>query len=75
MNKQKENKVNKKDEQKFGLYLFLGFALGGILGLVLGTASGNIFNGFWIGALIGIAIGWFVAAVLMEKQKEKKEGK
>lgn len=62
--------MNKKDEQKFGLYIFLGFALGGILGLALGTASGNIFNGFWIGGLIGVAIGWFAAAALLQQNNK-----
>ena len=59
--------MNKQDEQKFGLYLFLGFAFGGILGLVVGTTSGNIFIGFWTGALIGVAVGWFAAAVTLQK--------
>lgn len=67
--------MDKKAEQKFGLYVFVGFAVGGILGLAVGVASGNIFNGFWVGGLIGVAIGWFAAAVVMERQKEKKEGK
>lgn len=62
--------MNKLDEQKFGLYLFLGFAFGGILGLALGTASGNIFVGFWTGALIGVAIGWFAAAAMLQQKKK-----
>lgn len=62
--------MNKKEEQKFGLYLFLGFAFGGILGLVLGIASGNIFVGFWTGALIGVAIGWFAAAAMLQQKKK-----
>jgi len=62
--------MNKQDEQKFGLYIFLGFAFGGILGLVLGITSGNIFMGFWTGALIGVAIGWFAAAVMLQQNKK-----
>ena len=61
--------MNKKDEQKFGLYIFLGFAFGGIFGMALGAVNGNIFNGFWIGALVGVALGWFIAAAVMEKEK------
>lgn len=64
--------MNKQDEQKFGLYLFLGFAFGGTLGLALGVANGNIFNGLWIGALIGIAIGWFAAAAIFEQNNKGK---
>jgi hypothetical protein len=75
LNKQEENKMDKKEEQKLGLYVFLGFAFGGILGLVLGTLIDNIFNGFWVGALIGVAAGWFASAVAMQRSKEKKEGK
>ncbi len=62
--------MNQKDEQKFGLYVFLGFAFGGILGLVLGVAYGNIFNGFWLGALSGMAIGWFAGAALLQLNKK-----
>jgi hypothetical protein len=67
--------MNKKDEQKFGLYVFVGFAFGGMLGLAVGAASGNIFNGLWVGGLIGVAVGWFAAAVMMERQKDKKQDK
>jgi hypothetical protein len=64
--------MNKKDKQKFGLYIFLGFAFGGILGIALGTVNGNIFNGFWIGASIGVSLGWFIAAAIFEKNKKEK---
>ena len=67
--------MNKKDERKFGLYIFLGLAFGGILGITLGAVNGNIFNGFWIGALIGVILAWFLAAAVLEKQNEKKKGK
>ncbi len=62
--------MNRKNEQKFGLYIFLGFAFGGILGLAPGIASGNIFNGFWIGGLIGVAIGWYAAAAVLQQNKK-----
>jgi hypothetical protein len=62
--------MEKKAEQKFGLYIFLGFAFGGILGLALGSMSGNVFNGFWIGGLVGMAIGWFVAAAMLQQNKK-----
>ena len=62
--------MNKQDEQKFGLYLFLGFGFGGILGLLVGTTSGNIFMGFWTGALIGVAVGWFAAAMILQQNKK-----
>jgi hypothetical protein len=58
--------LNKKEhemsERKFGLYIFLGLAIGAVLGIGLGAANGNVFNGFWIGALAGVFIGWFIAA-------------
>lgn len=63
--------MNKKDEQKFGLYIFLGFAVGGILGLVLGIVNGNVFNGFWSGALAGVAFGWLIAAIVLRPRSEK----
>lgn len=64
--------MNKKDEQKFGLYVFAGVAIGGIIGALLGAANGNVFNGFWIGALAGVAIGWFIAAAVLENTKKEK---
>jgi hypothetical protein len=64
--------MNKKDEQKFGLYIFLGFAFGGILGMALGAVSGNIFNGFWMGALIGVFLGWFIAAAVFQNISSNK---
>jgi uncharacterized membrane protein len=70
LKEQKDNKMSKRDEQKFGLYIFLGFAFGGMLGLVLGAVSGNTFNGLWIGALGGVAIGWFAAVAMLQQNKK-----
>jgi hypothetical protein len=42
---ERENTMNKKDEQKFGLYIFMGVAFEGMLGLGLGAISWNTFNG------------------------------
>ena len=67
--------MNKRDEQRFGMSIFLGFACGGILGLALGAANGNMFNGFWMGGLIGAGVGWFAAAAVIEKEKTNKQGK
>lgn len=65
--------MNKNDEQKFGLYVFIGIAIGGIIGCALGAANGNIFYGFWAGALIGGFLGWFTAAAVLKKASEKKK--
>lgn len=62
--------MNKKNEQKFGLYIFVGVGFGGMLGLLLGAVSGNIFTGFWIGAAAGVAIGWFAAAAMLQQNKK-----
>lgn len=59
------------DERKFGLYIFLGAAIGGGVGTALGAVSGNIFLGVWIGVLSGVAVGWFIAAA--EHEREKKQ--
>jgi hypothetical protein len=62
--------MDKKNEQKFGLYIFLGFAFGGILGLALSVVNGNVFNGFWTGGLVGLAIGWFAATAMLQQNKK-----
>jgi hypothetical protein len=60
-------------DKKFGYYIFGGMLIGAFFGL-LWSANGNIL-GIVYGALAGTAIGWFAAAYVMEKEKEKKEGK
>ncbi len=67
--------MNKVDEQRFGLYVFLGFAIGAILGTVVGIANGNIFTGVWGGGLAGVFLGWFIAAAVLNNSKRKKERK
>jgi uncharacterized membrane protein len=64
----------KKMDKKFGYYVFGGALIGALLGL-LWSASSNPLVGVTLGALIGMAIGWFTAAYVLEKEKEKKEGK
>jgi uncharacterized membrane protein len=66
----KENKMDKK----FGYYVFGGALIGALLGLGW-SAGSNPLVGLGLGALIGMAIGWFAAAYMLEKEKEKKEGK
>jgi ABC-type uncharacterized transport system permease subunit len=61
-------------DKKFGYYIFGGMLIGAIFGM-LWAGNGNPVLGIGIGALAGAAIGWFAAAYVMEKEKEKKEGK
>ena len=58
-------------DKKFGYYIFGGMLIGALFGL-LWAGTGNPILGIAIGALIGTAIGWFGAAYMMEKEKEKK---
>lgn len=58
------------DNRIFGYYIFGGALIGALLGL---TWAGIV--GLGSGALAGAFIGWFAAAAVMERQKEKKEGK
>lgn len=60
--------MNNNEEQKFGSYIFLGFALGGITGMVLEAGNGNTFFGFWTGALVGVFLGWFIAAAVRQNK-------
>jgi ABC-type uncharacterized transport system permease subunit len=61
-------------DKKFGYYIFGGMLLGALFGM-LWAGSGNPILSIAIGALIGTSIGWFVAAYVMEKEKEKKRSK
>ena len=67
--------MNNNDEQKFGSYVLLGFAIGGITGMVLEAGNGNTFFGFWIGALVGVFLGWFIAATVWQNKNRKKDNK
>ena len=62
-------------ERKFGIYIVLGLAMGVIFGLGVGAANGNTPYGVGLGALFGTYIGWFVAAVAVERQNKKRQGK
>jgi uncharacterized membrane protein len=57
-------------DKKFGYYIFAGLLIGAVFGSLWG-AKGNILLGIGIGALIGTAIGWFAAAAVLERQKDK----
>lgn len=61
-------------DKKFGYYIFGGMLLGALFGM-LWAGKGNPILSIAIGALIGTFIGWSAAAYVMEKEKEKKEGK
>jgi hypothetical protein len=61
-------------DKKFGYYIFGGLVIGILVGL-LWSANGNPLLGIGFGALAGAGIGWFAAAAMLEKGKEKKESK
>lgn len=61
-------------DKRFGYLVFGGLLIGVLFGLMW-SAGRNVMPGLVIGALVGLAIGWFAAAAVMEKEKEKKEDK
>jgi hypothetical protein len=61
-------------DKKFGYYIFGGLLIGILVGL-LWSANGNALLGIGFGALAGAGVGWFIAAAMLEKGKEKKESK
>ena len=61
-------------DKKFGYYIFGGTLIGALFGLFW-VWNGNPILSIASGALIGTAIGWFAAAYMMEKEKEKKQNK
>jgi membrane associated rhomboid family serine protease len=54
------------DRRKFGTYIFLGL----ICGAALGAGLGQI----WWGALVGAFVGWFMAAAVEQRSREKEAG-
>ena len=58
-------------ERRFGIYIFLGLVIGAVFGMEVGAASGNTIFGIGLGALFGVFIGWFVAAALEIRKKNK----
>lgn len=58
------------DNSIYGYGVFGGALIGGMFGLI---AAGVV--GMGAGAIAGAFIGWFIAAAVMERQKEKKESK
>jgi ABC-type uncharacterized transport system permease subunit len=67
--------MNQKMEQKFGVYVFLGLLIGAVFGIPLGAGSENPILVIGGGALVGVFIGWFIAAAVLKKEKEKEEDK
>ena len=61
--------MNDNEEQKFGSFILVGVAIGGITGMVLQASTGNTFFGFWIGALVGVFLGWFTAMAVSLNRK------
>lgn len=57
--------------RKIGIYTFLGLLIGAAFGMGLGAANGNPILGVGIGAIAGIFLGWFIAAAVIEKEKQK----
>ena len=62
------------DKKKFGYYVFGGAIIGALFGLIW-SAGSNPLVGLALGAVVGMSIGWFAAAYVMERDKQKKEGK
>ena len=60
-------------DKKFGYYIFGGMLIGIFFGLLWSAKAGVL--GIVYGALAGAAVGWFAAAYVMERDKQKKEDK
>ena len=57
-------------DRRFGYFLFAGLAIGALFGFGFGSAQGNALLGLGFGALGGVFLGWFVAAIVMEREKK-----
>lgn len=55
------------DNRVIGYYAFGGMLIGALFGFAWAGVAG-----LGIGALAGAGIGWFIAAAVLENQKQKK---
>lgn len=53
------------------LYALAGAAIGSTFGVFIGAVSGHRLLGVGIGALAGLYVGWFVAAAVLERRKDR----
>lgn len=63
--------MDEKSERRFGIYVFAGLLIGALFGGLVGAGSGNSILGIGGGAFVGMAIGWFIAAAILEQEKER----
>lgn len=62
-------------EKKLAAFVILGLMIGALFGSGLGSANGNTLLGLGFGALAGVFLGWFIAAAVLENEKNRKAGK
>jgi ABC-type uncharacterized transport system permease subunit len=61
-----------KMDKKFGYVVLLGLLIGAVFGMGIGSANGNPLLGIGIGALAGVFLGWFIAAAVLQEEKNKR---
>ena len=59
------------DNRIIGYFAFGGMLIGALLGMAW-VGQGNPITGMAGGAVAGAFIGWFIAAAVLENQKQKK---
>ena len=59
--------------KKFGYYVFGGMLIGTLFGTVW-AVNGNSILGMASGGFVGAFIGWFIAAYIIEKERDKSQG-
>jgi hypothetical protein len=57
-------------DRRFGYFILLGLVIGGLFGRIA-AGNGNALLGMGGGALFGVFLGWFVAAIVMEREKRQ----
>jgi NhaP-type Na+/H+ or K+/H+ antiporter len=67
-----ELKARDQMNRDFGLFIFVGMAIGALFGLPFAEPIGNALLAVGIGALAGLFLGWFLAAARRQLQKEKR---
>ena len=57
--------------KKYALYILIGILIGAIFGTAFGPAIGNLALATVLGGAGGVFIGWFIAALVHEKETRK----
>ena len=60
-------------DRKSAYHIVLGLVIGAVFGMGIGAANGYPVFGIGLGALFGAFIGWFLAAAVENRNKNRSD--